>query len=753
MKKTSKKIISVLLVVVLLMSTAVMSFATESQAKLYNVYGDGMLFKQNSTAEFCGTATAGAEIDVVLLKGEEVITSSSQTSSADGTFSVNFDTPKGSFEEYTVVLSVNGEEFDRLDNVVFGELWLASGQSNMQFNLGSSIAGSEMMQNGQVGSKWLRFLETPAIPAYNGSSDNSPLDPQAEIPGCYWISAADGRIYGASAVGYFFAEKLLEDLNMPIGILDSSLGGSSINSWLSREAIDGDAAVKADFVNSNQYFPAESWSETGHNAYGDMTVNYNKKISPLENFRISGMIWYQGESDIGWQYGRYTRAFDLMQRSYTENFNYEDGRLPMIFTQLASYPYGNGSILQYRNVEFSDIQQKQPDSIALTSIYDVPLTYTEQLHAIHPMCKKPVGEKMAFAAEGLVYGMRDTYTTATVKETKIENGSVYVTLRDVGDGLVVKGDRIYGCAVCGEDGIYVDANAELISDNTIRIYSDKIKNPVSATYACSAMNQRSNVFATENGNTALAVSPFVTNREEKYTSNFWQDFGWTDCDSQQMWRIENNEFTGYYDVWQGKNADVSVSAESAYEGAGGLSVKANDKNYFTASPVITFKDGIKTEQFVDFKDCWENYSKMTVKVRNNGDSDVTLEELRIYTNTVFYFTPLTNIFDGEKSYVIPADGEWHEIEFSLDRMYLWGNECAAQFSRKNLYDITQIKLCFSKDSDEADLSIDEFEFTPDGTEGRPVRFTADVNKADTPLEYICAMITNILGGTVGLFLQ
>ena len=753
MKKISKRIISVLLVAVLLMSTAVISFAAEPQARLYNVYSDGMLFKQNDEVELCGTATPGAEISCALFKGTEFVTFVASNASAEGTFSIKFDSPAGSFDEYVILLAVDGKEFDRLDNIVFGELYLASGQSNMQFNLASSIAGSEMMQNAQVGSKWLRFLVAPVYPEYNGSSEKYPLEPQKEMPGCYWIDGTSGYIYGVSAVAYFFADKLLKDLDMPIGILDSSLGGSSIKSWLSREAIDGDAAVKADFVNSDEYFPAESWSETDHNVYVDMTVNYNKKISPLENFRISGMIWYQGEADIGWQYGRYTRAFDLMQRSYTEYFNYKDGRLPIIFTQLAPYPYGDGTELPNRNIEFSDMQQAHPESIALTTIYDVPLTYNADTHAIHPRCKKPVGEKMAFAAEGLVYGMRDSYTTATVKETKIENGSVYVTLRDVGDGLVVKGDRIYGCTVCGEDGIYIAAEAELTGNDTIRIYSDKVKNPVSATYACSAMNQRSNVYASENGNTTLAVSPFVTNRDENYTSDYLQDFGWTDCDNQQMWRLQANEYTGYYDVWQGENADVSIDESDSFKGAGGLSVKANDESSFSISPLLTYKDGKKNKCFVDFDSSWNDYSKMSVKVRNNGTEDVTLEELRIYTGKVTYFTPLTNIFDGEKSYVIPADGEWHEIEFSFDRMYLWGNECAAQFSRRNLYDITQIKLCFSKDSDEANLSIDEFEFTPDGTEGRPVRFTADINKADTLLEYICAWFTNFLGGTVGLFLQ
>jgi sialate O-acetylesterase len=123
-----------------------------------------------------------------------------------------------------------------------------------------------------------------------------------------------------------------------------------------------------------------------------MTANYNLRIHPARHFRISGMIWYQGESDIGNSADEYSDCIDLLQRSYTEVFGYKKGLLPFIYTQLASYFYSeDGLCLPQRNIDFSDIQQERPESRALVAIYDLPLTFLPEAGSIHPETKKEIG--------------------------------------------------------------------------------------------------------------------------------------------------------------------------------------------------------------------------------------------------------------------------------------------------------------------------------------------------------------------------
>ena len=233
-----------------------------------------------------------------------------------------------------------------------------------------------MYANNQKADKWLRVLYVPGIPEYKGSAELVPAQPQRTIPGACWLDGENPAIYGMSAVAYFFAEKLTKSIDMPVGIINVPLGGTTIATWLSREAIDSNAAVKKHLTDNGRYFPANEWKEDGHNLYTDMTANYNLRIHPAKNFRISGMIWYQGESDIGQTAQEYSDCIDLLQRSYTEIFGYKNGLLPFVFTQLASYFYSeDGLCLPQRNIDFSAIQQERPESRALVSIYDLPLTF------------------------------------------------------------------------------------------------------------------------------------------------------------------------------------------------------------------------------------------------------------------------------------------------------------------------------------------------------------------------------------------
>lgn len=736
-----KKIISLLLAVIITAGCVTAASAESASAQLYNVYSDGMLFEQNKEAVFAGTAKANSKITAELYAADGSLAASGEAlAKADGTFEVSFASPSGSYDEYTVVLKENTNEFARLRNVVFGELWLASGQSNMQYPLSQSRTGREMFANKQKLSKWLRVLLVPAYPGNTAAPEFTYAEPQLNIEGAKWVTGENTAVYNISAVAYFFAADLMKELDIPVGILNASLGGTSIASWLSREAIDGDAQVKNDFVSNDSYIEQSEWKEKEQNVYVDMTANYNHKIEALGSFRPSGMIWYQGESDIGWNSGRYSRAFDLMQRSYSEHFGYGNELMPIIYTQLASFLYSDNTLMiPDRNMDFTDMQKSRPESRAMVTIYDVPLTYIPEAGAIHPECKEEIGERMAIAANNMIYGGNGSYTAPTVKETQISDGCIYVTFENTGDGLVSDSDELYGFAVCGADGVYVQAEAEIVSADTVKIHSDYVTEPRSASYAYCVSNMRSNLYASENGIPTLPASIFIT--DDTVSKHYWFDRQWTDCGDEQTWHVmSGDEYIKFYDSWVAESAEITC-------GGGSMNVKSSE-NSFSISPLMTYDESISEKAFHDIDTDYSDYGKMSFYVRNNGSDDVKLKDIRIYTNSIMWYSPEV---EGTKDVeaVIPADCEWHCITVDLNRLYLFGNECGASYSNRSLKNVNEIRFEFSSDS-KSDISIDTVRFAP-STENVGMRFDCNADNADTIFERISAFFVNIIGMFFSIF--
>ena len=735
----TKKITSVLLVLSMIFAFMPSAFAEKTTAKLYTFFGDDMLFKQNEEAVITGTARAGSRITAELYNAENTLVASGETDTlSDGTFAVAFDAPAGGYDEYTVVLKCNNAEFEKLENVVFGELWIANGQSNMQYPLAQAKRGREMFAAQQKLSENLRVLLVPAIPEYKGSASLAPVDPQPDIPGAQWVTGENPAVYSMSAVAYFFAEELLEELDMPVGILNVPLGGTSIASWISREAIDEDAQVKSDFVSSGDYIEKSEWNEEEFNISVDMTINYNLKMEALRNFRVSGMIWYQGESDImmGWSGERYARAFDLMQRSYTELYNYKNGLMPIVFTQLAPYYYSDGGYnLTDMNIAFTDIQKQRPESRALVSVNDIPVTFIPEAGLIHPESKEEISDRMAYAAMGMVYGGYETYTAPTLKNAEIRNGSVYVSFNNIGNGIKLKDDTVYGFAICGNDGVYVQANAEVIGENSVRVWSENVSEPCSASYAYCVSNQRANLYATDENGLAMPVSPFVT--DMNYNTHFYKDKIWADCEDELIWHTNTDADSKFYPSWTSENAVISASSNDAYSGAKGMNIKSTDSEFYV-TPITGYDNVI----FYDTDADWSDYSEISFYVRNNGKSDAVFKEIRFNGNGFMWYSAIADE-------TIPADGEWHKITVNLNRLNLRGNECGFGYTNEKLEKAKDIKFVFSAEEN-VDMGLDHIRFTP-STEKVPAGFDADIADADNAFEFISAIFVRFIGLFANLF--
>ena len=737
-----KKIIALLLSICVLFSCTATAFAAESEAKLLKIYDNDMLFEQEKDAVFAGYAPAGSTVSVLLLDGNDnIIRSGISSADASGKFSVSFVAPEGSFTEYTVVLYCDDVAFAKLERVVFGELWLASGQSNMQYPLSQALSAIDDFKSSAKQSKWIRAMISGTYSADGKVS----ATPSEDIPDANWITGEDRMIYAVSAVGFFFAEELLEELDMPIGILNISLGGTSLATWLSREAIDGDEQVKKDFGDS--YVSVENWAVNETNYSNGMSINYNLRIEAVKHFRPSGILWYQGETDImnRWSSERYARAFDLYQRSYTELFEYEDGLIPIIFTQLAPYYYSTdgGWALPERNFDFSDMQKARPDSRAMVTINDLPGTYLPEAGPIHPGHKEEIGDRMADCAVDMLYGGNSTYTAANLESAEIRDGSIYATLTNVAEGIKADGTPD-GFAICGSNGVYVKAQGEIVSENTVRIWADCVKNPVSATYGYSVSNGNANLYSVKEGKKFLPVSLFVT--DPTYNEQFWLEKPWAECESAEIWRYNNEQQTGYFPGWTVENAEITFNSADAYSGNNGMNIKTAGGS-FTVAPLRNYTDRFEPDTFWDVENSFKNYGTISFYVRNNGASDITFDGLKIYKNKALWYSP-ADCSTNQPESVIPADGEWHLITLNLDKLCLWGNECGILFANDNLDAVGDFVFCFSGEN--ADVSFDHVRFTPE-TDEEVNRFDVNMANADNIFEYISAFFVTVIGAFAKLF--
>ncbi len=746
MKKSFKKLLAVVLSAVILTGTASVSFAVENTAKLGNVYGDGMLFQQKKEAIISGTASSGAEMSAELTDDRgEPVTKCKATANKKGGFTLSFIAPEGGYKAYKINFYENGVLFRTLNDVVFGELWLASGQSNMSYTL----ASSDTYEQNKNGSEWLRFLYINALPTYQGDENKYPVEPMSDFEdgNCRWIKGNSSNVGSVSAVSFFFAQKLEKELGMPVGVLTPNLGGSLLASWLSREAINSDPVFAAYLKEKGNYLDSEFKNEDV-SAYATMTANYNKKLAPLRNFRISGMIWYQGESETmsDWKDGMYKRGLELLQSSYGDLFSY-DGKLPFIATQLVPFDYNKNSLALHNN-EFLEFCSADRKSRSMTTIYDVSMGYIPEIQSIHPAAKQPVGERMAHCAAGLVYGKNSVYTAAYLDSYRIDGNSVYVKFASVGDGLRAKGGRLYGFSLCDESGIYVQADAEIVSEDTVRIYSAEVEKPVAAAYAFAENCSRSNLFSTYESELLMPVAGFTTDKAN--AKLYFEDPVWASCDFSEGWYTSMDVIAGFHNTWNGGNARISFDGD-CFDGTSCMTV-AGEKNFY-AAPTIGYKDGDKIIYFNRLLTDWSGYSSVSVMLRNNGEADVELSGLKLYINDTAWFVPEVNML-GEASTVIPADGKWYRVDFDLNSLYFFGNECGGAYSRAHLDDIKDIRLCFKDKSGKgANVSVDEFRFTPDGTDCPKIRFEASVKNADNPFEFICAVFVSIIGVIASIFIK
>jgi len=430
------------------------------------------------------------------------------------------------------VLSVTiGGETQTFEDVMIGEVWLCSGQSNMQLPLNKAMDAEREIA--AADDSLIRHIQIPAIP------QAKPMD---EACGT-WAVCSPETAGSFTAVGYFFARVLRRKLGVPIGLIHASNGHTPCEAWTSRETLESDPRLKP-IVNrwdtmldshpgaredltlyrhdwgtaskaADKLF--DKWYETAWQLrkqgkpIGPMpelatgvcnpknpTVLFNGTIAPLVGYPLRGVIWYQGETNaiFGSSY-QYRTLFPAMIADWRKRWNIGD--FPFLYVQIANH---NDLQCEPADDLWAELRDSQRASLSTPNTAMVVTIDIGETHDIHPANKQDVGRRLALAALARAYGRDVVYSGPIYKSHAIDRDRIRVTFSHTNGGLVLKGQE--GFIVAGKDMTWHPVRPT-IDDKALILYSPQTPNPVAVRYAWAA-DPPATLFNGE----GLPASPFRT---------------------------------------------------------------------------------------------------------------------------------------------------------------------------------------------------------------------------------------------------
>ncbi len=478
-----------------------------AQVKLATVFANNMVLQRNLPINIWGNANKYEKIKITLngkifrgqtnKEGTWLITLPAQQVATKQSISiVGEDAVKlNTIEHNSIILS----------NIAFGDVWLASGQSNMAFKL------KEALKRFPQEDKLEQYPDIRQFSVVRNYHFKGPLN---DLEKGYWLEANKETVGNFSAVAWFFAKDLYQRYQVPIGIISSSVGATPIESWMSYESLKVSPKAQAlaykladdEYIKQlqNEYAQERSnWREKNnvptkkipfmlmHRTSLDFKPVgfYNAMIAPLANMKFSGVIWYQGESNTA-EYQNYSSKFSTMINQWRSLFS--QPKLPFLFVQLANFLKPDYMPTESRWASLRAEQTKVLNTVENTAMalaIDVGERYN-----IHPLDKQTVGERLALGARHLVYGEKQlNYTSPLIDQAVLTNSQVIISFKYINKGLVVNGDKLMGFAIAGEDKEYIWANATL-DKNQVTVWHDSIKTPKHVRYAWANNPENANLY-------------------------------------------------------------------------------------------------------------------------------------------------------------------------------------------------------------------------------------------------------------------
>ena len=491
-----------------LLFTFLLGGSLHAEVKPNSLFTDGAVLQRGQKIPVWGSARDGENITVEF-QGQKV-----STTAAGGKWSVYLD-PLTAGGPFTMTLA--GDNTITIKDLLVGEVWLASGQSNMNLTLAQlpTLAEEEPKAN------------YPQIRTFKVKTTVA-ISPKSDAVGS-WVSCAPDTVKNFSAVGYYFARDLHRQLGVPIGFIHSALGATPAESWTSLEGLESQPELKqyvdavkqkiasydADLaahpaklaeyqvklaewmekVGNEHEEKLKQWNEAvekakaagetppkqprpasrrpnePHPPEGPPTapaVLFNGMIHPLIPYGIKGVIWYQGESNAK-QGALYRTLFPALIDDWRSRWN--QGDIPFLYVQIA--PWG-GMTPEIREAQFLTLGKTKNTAMTVT-------TDVGDAADIHPRKKEPVGQRLALAARALAYGEKIEYSGPLYESMRAENGKIILRFKHVGTGLIAKDGPLKGFTIAGKDKAFVPAKAEIQGD-TIVVSAEGVTDPIAVRY-------------------------------------------------------------------------------------------------------------------------------------------------------------------------------------------------------------------------------------------------------------------------------
>ena len=514
---------------------------------LPNIFANNMVLQADKPIHLWGIGPVGSVVHVRIDSNHQHLIRRGQVCvDALGRWSLFLPALPASFTRYNLSLTcmpksrIATGKIDQLTihDVLIGEVWLSAGQSNMDFPVQFMIGGPKLVADAD--NPYIRnFCE-------NVIGGHPPYSKQLfDAPDGRWFiadSPAGLTTLHVSAIGYSFALTLFAALNrnghhVPVAVLNTATGDTNIRTWISAPEIDRVGVLRRNALSTavrraDQQLPFDAPSAL-----------YNHKIAPLAGYTVRGIIWLQGENDVGGARvdAYYRVALGDLIASWRKAFLAP--RAPFIAGELSCFPYWDNPTCcaAMRWTQFQAC--RAAGKATVISIYDLPLDWkVVPWHwqcTCHPEDKFPVGQRMARAALAMVYGRHEIYRGPTYSKMQVRGSRVDLFFRHVDGGLKISNpaDGLRGFAICGKNRVFLSANAIILSPNVVQLRCKTIKHPVAVTYAFTDMCQASNLSSAA----GLPATPF---RTDSVPSDYLPPMPWLHCRSLNLWY--NNQRNAYW---------------------------------------------------------------------------------------------------------------------------------------------------------------------------------------------------------------
>lgn len=423
---------------ILIMTLATAILPATGAVKMPHIFSDNMVLQCDTTVALWGTATPKSEVTVKGSWGAEA----TMKADKEGRWKTGLTTPAPSLTPLTLTVTDKADKKSlTFTNVLSGEVWLASGQSNMEMPLRGYLhqpiegAGDEIMFSSKLG-KGIRFINVPRTVNY---------EPQDDFEGAWQVSQPS-TVGELSALAWFFARNLGEVIDRPIGIINAAWGGSKVEGWVPEEILEQypDRDYNAERNNPS----VNDWERVG--------VMYNSLIHPVEGYTARGFIWNQGESNVGGQ-DYYPSRQDDMVKYWRKQWGNPD--MQFYFVELPGWDYGNVD-----HIDAALFREAQHKAAALTPgahiVCTSDLVYEDEPDDIHARNKRELGKRMAAQAATYSYGIEGIpHKYPTYKEVELKGKEAVLSFNDAWGGFTPN-ENLPGFEVAGADRVFHPASAQ-----------------------------------------------------------------------------------------------------------------------------------------------------------------------------------------------------------------------------------------------------------------------------------------------------